>query len=126
MCCATVRDVTERSVTPCAQFACPLVKWCTEVDAIVHVGPSYPPASNGCCIYGGQQCIKKEVDICHLRMEVEIEQAWKEPAEIMHIDHNSESPKFSRWSGLVVGRGGCQLRCRPRHLTVAQYYEVRR
>ncbi|GFW65845.1 hypothetical protein TNCV_586711 [Trichonephila clavipes] len=32
---------------PCAQFACLHVKWCPEVDAIDHVGPSYPPASNG-------------------------------------------------------------------------------
>ncbi|GFW23615.1 hypothetical protein TNCV_4091581 [Trichonephila clavipes] len=32
---------------PCAQFACPHVKWCTEVDAIDYVGPSYPPISNG-------------------------------------------------------------------------------
>ncbi|GFW02420.1 hypothetical protein TNCV_1733351 [Trichonephila clavipes] len=30
----------------CAQFACPHETWCTEVDAIDHVGPSYPPASN--------------------------------------------------------------------------------
>ncbi|GFX35167.1 hypothetical protein TNCV_2331071 [Trichonephila clavipes] len=32
---------------PCAQFSCPHVKWCTEVDVINHVGLSYPPASNG-------------------------------------------------------------------------------
>ena len=31
---------------PCAQFTCHHVKWCTEVDAIEHVGLSYPPASN--------------------------------------------------------------------------------
>ncbi|GFV22739.1 hypothetical protein TNCV_1489961 [Trichonephila clavipes] len=31
---------------PGTQFACPHVKWGTEVDAIDHVGPSYPPASN--------------------------------------------------------------------------------
>ncbi|GFS87432.1 hypothetical protein TNCV_207511 [Trichonephila clavipes] len=30
----------------CAQFTCPHVKWCTEVDVIDHVGPSHPPASN--------------------------------------------------------------------------------
>ncbi|GFU90192.1 uncharacterized protein TNCV_3873961 [Trichonephila clavipes] len=46
MCFATVHDVTERFVTPCAQFACPQVKWCTEEDAINHVGPLYPAASN--------------------------------------------------------------------------------
>ena len=32
---------------PCAQFAYQHVQWCTEVNAIDHVGPSYPPASNG-------------------------------------------------------------------------------
>ncbi|GFV71216.1 uncharacterized protein TNCV_2429631 [Trichonephila clavipes] len=32
---------------PCAQFACPHIKWCTEVHAIDHVGPLYPSASNG-------------------------------------------------------------------------------
>ncbi|GFV58262.1 hypothetical protein TNCV_4614661 [Trichonephila clavipes] len=32
---------------PCTQFACPHVKWCTEVDAFDHVGASYPSASNG-------------------------------------------------------------------------------
>ncbi|GFS99023.1 hypothetical protein TNCV_1890341 [Trichonephila clavipes] len=31
---------------PCTQFASLLVKWCTEVDAIDQVGPSYHPASN--------------------------------------------------------------------------------
>ncbi|GFX39414.1 transposable element Tcb2 transposase [Trichonephila clavipes] len=30
----------------CAQFACPHVKWCTKVDVIDHVGPSYPAVSN--------------------------------------------------------------------------------
>ncbi|GFV01445.1 uncharacterized protein TNCV_2960391 [Trichonephila clavipes] len=29
----------------CAQFACPHVKWCTEMDVIDHVGPSYTTAS---------------------------------------------------------------------------------
>ncbi|GFX44709.1 hypothetical protein TNCV_2427931 [Trichonephila clavipes] len=48
MCCATVRDVfLSNPSLPCAQFTCPHVMWCTQVDAIVHVGPSYPPASNG-------------------------------------------------------------------------------
>ncbi|GFW86498.1 ntA domain-containing protein [Trichonephila clavipes] len=32
----------------------------------------------------------------------------------------------SRWCGVVVRRGGCQLRCRPRHLTMVQNYVVRR
>ncbi|GFS84375.1 hypothetical protein TNCV_4605841 [Trichonephila clavipes] len=41
--CAVLNDPP----LPCTQFACPHVKWCTEVDAIDHVGPSYPPASNG-------------------------------------------------------------------------------
>ncbi|GFW81578.1 hypothetical protein TNCV_2882551 [Trichonephila clavipes] len=43
MCCATVRDVAERSVTAMRTICL----WCTGVDAIDHVGPSYPPASNG-------------------------------------------------------------------------------
>ncbi|GFU14098.1 hypothetical protein TNCV_2536471 [Trichonephila clavipes] len=30
---------------PRARSACPHVKWCTEVDAIDHVGSSYPPDS---------------------------------------------------------------------------------
>ncbi|GFW44684.1 hypothetical protein TNCV_4482291 [Trichonephila clavipes] len=47
MCCSTVPDVTERSVTAMCQFACPHVKWCTEMDTIDHVGPSYPLAFNG-------------------------------------------------------------------------------
>ncbi|GFY20966.1 uncharacterized protein TNCV_3990101 [Trichonephila clavipes] len=32
----------------------------------------------------------------------------------------------SRWCGVVVRKGGCQLRCRPRHLTMVQNYVVRR
>ncbi|GFV47796.1 uncharacterized protein TNCV_3383261 [Trichonephila clavipes] len=32
----------------------------------------------------------------------------------------------SSWSGVVVRRRGCQLRCRPRHLTMVQNYVVRR
>ncbi|GFX29721.1 uncharacterized protein TNCV_2750551 [Trichonephila clavipes] len=31
-----------------------------------------------------------------------------------------------RWCGVVVRREGCQLRCRSRHLTMAQNYVVRR
>ncbi|GFX99140.1 uncharacterized protein TNCV_2493211 [Trichonephila clavipes] len=31
-----------------------------------------------------------------------------------------------RWCGVVVRRGGYQLRCRPRHLTMVQNYVVRR
>ncbi|GFW48106.1 hypothetical protein TNCV_3076461 [Trichonephila clavipes] len=47
--CAVLRFVMLLSdpSLPCSQFACPPVKWCTEVDVIDHVGSSYPPASNG-------------------------------------------------------------------------------
>ncbi|GFX38119.1 gag_pre-integrs domain-containing protein [Trichonephila clavipes] len=38
----------------------------------------------------------------------------------------SRAETSSRWCGVVVRRGGCQLRCRPRHLTVVQNYVVRR
>ncbi|GFT87285.1 uncharacterized protein TNCV_3953961 [Trichonephila clavipes] len=38
----------------------------------------------------------------------------------------SRTEMFSRWCGVVVRRGGCQLRCRPRHLTMVQNYVVRR
>ncbi|GFU09365.1 uncharacterized protein TNCV_143501 [Trichonephila clavipes] len=37
----------------------------------------------------------------------------------------SRAETSSRWCG-VVRRGGCQLRCRPRHLTMVQNYVVRR
>ncbi|GFV88658.1 uncharacterized protein TNCV_1593781 [Trichonephila clavipes] len=30
----------------------------------------------------------------------------------------SRAETSSRWCGVVVRRGGCQLRCRPRHLTM--------
>ncbi|GFX45536.1 uncharacterized protein TNCV_2740731 [Trichonephila clavipes] len=38
----------------------------------------------------------------------------------------SRAQTSSRWCGEVVRRGGCQLRCRPRHLTMVQNYEIRR
>ncbi|GFY36553.1 uncharacterized protein TNCV_27581 [Trichonephila clavipes] len=38
----------------------------------------------------------------------------------------SRAETSSRWCGVVVRRGGCQLRCRPRHLTMVQSYVVRR
>ncbi|GFW20764.1 uncharacterized protein TNCV_1049851 [Trichonephila clavipes] len=38
----------------------------------------------------------------------------------------SRAEKSSGWCGVVVRRGGCQLRCRPRHLTMVQNYVVRR
>ncbi|GFS60081.1 uncharacterized protein TNCV_2833001 [Trichonephila clavipes] len=38
----------------------------------------------------------------------------------------SRAQTSSRWCGVVVKRGGCQLRCRPRHLTMVQNYVVRR
>ncbi|GFV21318.1 hypothetical protein TNCV_2927911 [Trichonephila clavipes] len=37
-------------------------------------------------------------------------------AELRAITSRSET--FSRWCGVVVRRGGCQLRCHPRHLTM--------
>ncbi|GFV50719.1 hypothetical protein TNCV_2213801 [Trichonephila clavipes] len=36
----------------------------------------------------------------------------------------SRAQTSSRWCGGVVRRGRCQLRCRPRHLTMVQNYEV--
>ncbi|GFV75591.1 uncharacterized protein TNCV_2240401 [Trichonephila clavipes] len=38
----------------------------------------------------------------------------------------SRAETSSRWCGVVVRRGGCQLRCRPRHLTMVQNYVVSR
>ncbi|GFW61369.1 uncharacterized protein TNCV_4136871 [Trichonephila clavipes] len=38
----------------------------------------------------------------------------------------SRAETSSRWCGVVVRRGGCRLRCRPRHLTMVQNYVVRR
>ncbi|GFS52057.1 uncharacterized protein TNCV_1104791 [Trichonephila clavipes] len=38
----------------------------------------------------------------------------------------SRAETSSRWRGVVVRRGGYQLRCRPRHLTMVQNYVVRR
>ncbi|GFS73190.1 uncharacterized protein TNCV_4571151 [Trichonephila clavipes] len=38
----------------------------------------------------------------------------------------SRAETSSRWCGVVVRRGGCQLRCRPRHFTMVQNYVVRR
>ncbi|GFV58114.1 uncharacterized protein TNCV_2109421 [Trichonephila clavipes] len=36
----------------------------------------------------------------------------------------SRAETSSRWCDVVVRRGGCQLRCRPRHLTMVQNYVV--
>ncbi|GFV54461.1 uncharacterized protein TNCV_2865451 [Trichonephila clavipes] len=36
----------------------------------------------------------------------------------------SRAQTFSRWCGVIVRRGGCQLRCRLRYLTSVQNYEV--
>ncbi|GFW51723.1 uncharacterized protein TNCV_1186551 [Trichonephila clavipes] len=38
----------------------------------------------------------------------------------------STAEMSSRWCGVVVRRGGCQLRCRSRHLTMVKNYVVRR
>ncbi|GFU40603.1 uncharacterized protein TNCV_3229981 [Trichonephila clavipes] len=38
----------------------------------------------------------------------------------------SRAETSSRWCGVVARRGGFQLRCRPRHLTMVQNYVVRR
>ncbi|GFS91301.1 transposable element Tcb2 transposase [Trichonephila clavipes] len=38
----------------------------------------------------------------------------------------SRAETSSRWCGVVVRRGGCQLRCHPRHLTMVRNYVVRR
>ncbi|GFW12040.1 uncharacterized protein TNCV_4531051 [Trichonephila clavipes] len=36
----------------------------------------------------------------------------------------SRAETSSHWCGVVVRRGDCQLRCRPRHLTMVQNYAV--
>ncbi|GFV67633.1 hypothetical protein TNCV_4623131 [Trichonephila clavipes] len=46
MFCAMIHDVTAPSVTAMLTICLPHVKWCTKVDAIDHVSPSYPPESN--------------------------------------------------------------------------------
>ncbi|GFU76058.1 uncharacterized protein TNCV_3611191, partial [Trichonephila clavipes] len=38
----------------------------------------------------------------------------------------SRAEMSSRWFGVVVRRGGCQLTCRPCHLAMVQNYVVRR
>ncbi|GFT07127.1 uncharacterized protein TNCV_1416321 [Trichonephila clavipes] len=38
----------------------------------------------------------------------------------------SRAETSSRWCSVVVRRGWCEFRCRPRHLTVVQTYLVRR
>ncbi|GFX29287.1 uncharacterized protein TNCV_3218211 [Trichonephila clavipes] len=38
----------------------------------------------------------------------------------------SRAETSSRWYGVVVRRGGCQLRCHSSHLTMVQNYVVRR
>ncbi|GFS98508.1 hypothetical protein TNCV_3478891 [Trichonephila clavipes] len=38
----------------------------------------------------------------------------------------SRAQTSSRWCGVVVRRVGYLLRCRPRHLTLVQNFEVRR
>ncbi|GFV94500.1 uncharacterized protein TNCV_3047931 [Trichonephila clavipes] len=38
----------------------------------------------------------------------------------------SRAETSSRWCGVVVRSGGCQLKCRPRHLSMVQNYLVRR
>ncbi|GFU54402.1 uncharacterized protein TNCV_3464151 [Trichonephila clavipes] len=38
----------------------------------------------------------------------------------------SRASASSRWCGVVVRRGGCHLRWRPRHLTMVQNYVIRR
>ncbi|GFV78187.1 uncharacterized protein TNCV_1036551 [Trichonephila clavipes] len=47
------------------------------------------------------------------------------PRTAEQCDVNNHSLTYSRWWGGVVRRRGCQLRCRPRHLTMVQNYEVR-
>ncbi|GFV23783.1 uncharacterized protein TNCV_959771 [Trichonephila clavipes] len=43
---------------------------------------------------------------------------------VMHVKL-SRAETSSRWCGVVVRRGECQLRCRPRLLTIVQNYVVR-
>ncbi|GFX56679.1 hypothetical protein TNCV_494271 [Trichonephila clavipes] len=43
----------------------------------------------------------------------------------MHVK-SVEAQTCCRWYDVEVRKGKCQLRCRPRHLTMVQNYEVRR
>ncbi|GFX05775.1 hypothetical protein TNCV_5089651 [Trichonephila clavipes] len=72
-------------------------------------------------IYG--TLIAKTTDSCH---ELEPSTAENPPCMgAMHVKCVQEETS-SRWCGVVVRRGGCQLRCCPRHLTMVQNDEVRR
>ncbi|GFX26882.1 hypothetical protein TNCV_1840541 [Trichonephila clavipes] len=44
---------------------------------------------------------------------------------VMHVK-SVDSRKSPCWCDLLVRRRGCQFRCRPRHLTMVQNYEVQR
>ncbi|GBL81362.1 hypothetical protein AVEN_165496-1, partial [Araneus ventricosus] len=44
---------------------------------------------------------------------------------LLHAKSYGSVQTSSRWCGAEVWRGGCQLGCRPRHLTAVQNYEVR-
>ncbi|GFS97732.1 uncharacterized protein TNCV_2558861 [Trichonephila clavipes] len=49
------------------------------------------------------------------------------PQKTRHVEQRcmlnlSRTETSSRWCGVVVRRGGCKLRCRPRHLTMVQNY----
>ncbi|GFX29634.1 uncharacterized protein TNCV_4777061 [Trichonephila clavipes] len=53
------------------------------------------------------------------------------PLKTRHVEQRctlnlSRAETSSRWCGALVRRGGCQLRCPPRHLTMVQNYVARR
>ncbi|GFV37312.1 hypothetical protein TNCV_2699991 [Trichonephila clavipes] len=58
------------------------------------------------------------------RMQAELESsAIRLRKGTMHVEY-VETQKLSCWWGVEVRRGGCQLRCLPRHLTMVQKSEV--
>ncbi|GBO17088.1 hypothetical protein AVEN_4585-1 [Araneus ventricosus] len=44
---------------------------------------------------------------------------------LFHVNSYARNQTSSCWYGAEAWRKGCQLRCRPRHLTAVQNYEVR-
>ncbi|GFV61709.1 uncharacterized protein TNCV_188671 [Trichonephila clavipes] len=75
----------------------------------------YPITAQGC----GSPVVKVSNHGRHVMSSIQVPLKTRRVGQRCTLNL-SRAETSSRWCGVVVRRGGCQLRCRPRHLTMVQ------
>ncbi|GFT44726.1 uncharacterized protein TNCV_2845161 [Trichonephila clavipes] len=82
--------------------------------------PGFDPSPWGC----GSPVVKVSDHDGHVMSSNPVPIKTRRLGERCTLNLSRSQTSSDRWGG-VARRGGCQVRCCPRHLTMAQNYEVR-